>query len=64
MGSLVVEPNYLFHVSAAFFNITDPEMITIVHRVHGDHPKFFLEHNTIVLVFSFSDQILGILWLS
>ena len=30
------------YVSAASFYSTDPEMTTIVHRAHGNHPKFFV----------------------
>ena len=41
LGSIVVEPTYLFCVSAAYFYSTDPEMATIVHRACSDHPKFF-----------------------
>ena len=42
MGSLVVEPIYLSHVSATSFDTTAPEMTTKVHRAHGAHPKFFV----------------------
>ena len=41
LGSLVVEPIYLPHISAASFNSTDAEMAIIVHWARGDHPKLF-----------------------
>ena len=42
LGSFVVEPTYLSHVFAAYFDSIDTEIATIVHRAHGDHPKFFV----------------------
>ena len=42
LDNLIIELTYLSHVSAAFFNSTDTEMATIVHRARGNHPKFFV----------------------
>ena len=59
--SLVVEPTYLSHVSAA--SIDSKEVATIVHRARGDHPMF-LQPSAMGLIFSSTGQILGICWWS
>ena len=37
----MVEPTYLFNVSAASFDSTDTKMATIVCKACGGHYKFF-----------------------
>ena len=41
MSSLAVEPIYLYYMSAASSDSTDPEMATTVHKACSDHPNFF-----------------------
>ena len=63
MGTIVVKPNYFSRVSAASFDSTDPEMTTIEHRAQSDDPNL-LWHNTMGLILSFADMLLGTYWLS
>ena len=42
MGSLVDEPTYLSHVSAAFFDRIITEMATILLRAYSAHPNSFV----------------------
>ena len=57
MGSLVAEPTYLSHGSAAYYDRTDPKMITIVHKTCSNYPKFLVaKHHGVDLLFCGSDS--------
>ena len=53
----MVEPTYLSFMFAASFYSTNPEMATIVHKVHDNHPKFFVaNYHGVDLLFHRSDS--------
>ena len=44
-------------MSAAYFDITDPEIASIMHKAHIDHSKFFVaQYYRINLLFQISNS--------